>query len=139
MFIELHLNFNKRLLHNLCSTFRASSKTPIPTPKKRRRCVDPVEVSCRLRPLLATDSGQKCVERVSETSLKLIPPVASHGHKNREDMMKAMEQRFYTFHNIFNEIESQKTVFDRLALPLVEDLIRGKNGKSLKITISVII
>jgi len=30
---------------------------------------------------------------------------------------------FYSFNNIFNEEERQKDVFDKLALPLVEELV----------------
>ena len=35
----------------------------------------------------------------------------------------------YTFEYVFDEYTSQKALYDHCALPLVEDVIRGKNGK----------
>ena len=34
--------------------------------------------------------------------------------------------------NVFDEDASQKAVFDNAALPLIEDLLKGKNGKAKK-------
>lgn len=36
----------------------------------------------------------------------------------------------YKFEHVFDEYSSQKAVFERVALPLVEDLIFGRNGES---------
>ena len=48
-------------------------------------------------------------------------------------------QTQYQFECVFDEDASQKAVFDRVALPLVEDLLFGKNGLSRNISfISVI-
>lgn len=35
----------------------------------------------------------------------------------------------FTFQYVFDEYTSQKAVFDYVACPLVDDLLRGKNGK----------
>ena len=34
----------------------------------------------------------------------------------------------YKFQHVFDEYTSQKAIFDYSALPLVEDLLKGKNG-----------
>lgn len=36
----------------------------------------------------------------------------------------------FTFQYVFDEYTSQKAVFDYVACPLVDDLLRGKNGKN---------
>jgi kinesin family member 23 len=33
-----------------------------------------------------------------------------------------------TFLKVFDEFASQKTLFDNVAMPLVEDVLHGKNG-----------
>ena len=38
----------------------------------------------------------------------------------------------YKFQHVFDEDASQKAVFDNAALPLIEDLLKGKNGKAKK-------
>lgn len=35
----------------------------------------------------------------------------------------------YQFQYVFDEYTSQKAVYDYVAMPLMEDLIKGKNGK----------
>ena len=67
-------------------------------------------------------TGTSCVEQMNETTLKITAPVGSQLFKNNPVSL------FYTFNSIFNEEETQKACFDKLALPLVNDLIRGKNG-----------
>ena len=37
-------------------------------------------------------------------------------------------QSQYTFQYVFDEYTSQKALFDHVGLPLVEDVLRGKNG-----------
>ena len=108
------------LKHSNPLLFRTSTRTPSSVQKtpKRRKCTDPVEVSCRIRPL----NGSKCIERISETAVKLVAPAGSHGFKSNPVSL------FYTFNNIFPEEDSQKVVFDKLALPLVNELIQGKNS-----------
>ena len=73
-----------------------------------------------MRPLPGTPA--KCVEQLSETTLKITAPAGSQGFRSNPVSL------FYTFNTIFNEGDGQKSVFDKLALPMVEDLIKGKNG-----------
>jgi len=35
----------------------------------------------------------------------------------------------YKFHHVFDEYTSQKAIFDQVALPLIGDLVHGKNGE----------
>ena len=37
-------------------------------------------------------------------------------------------QTQYTFSHVFDEFADQKTVFEQAALPLAEDVVKGKNG-----------
>ena len=95
-------------------------RTPSSTQKtpKRRKCTDPVEVSCRIRPV----AGATCAEQINDNTLKITAPAGSQTFKNNPVSL------FYTFNSIFDEETTQKACFDKLALPLVDDLIRGKNG-----------
>ena len=43
-------------------------------------------------------------------------------------------QTQYQFECVFDEEASQKAVFDRVALPLVEDVLFGKNGLTRNIS-----
>ena len=45
-------------------------------------------------------------------------------------MLGLIFQYQYKFEHVFDEYSSQKAVFERVALPLVEDLIFGRNGES---------
>lgn len=38
-------------------------------------------------------------------------------------------QTQHTFKKVYDEKTSQKVLFDNVALPLVDDLVHGKNGK----------
>ena len=40
-----------------------------------------------------------------------------------------MLQMQYTFQQVFDEFTTQKAVFDAVAMSLVDDVLRGKNGK----------
>ena len=83
--------------------------------------MDPVEVSCRIRPLFG--QGSKCVEKVDDSLLKITAPPTSQLYKNNP-----VAPFLYTFSDVYDEEVSQKAVFDKLALPLVEDVVKGKNG-----------
>lgn len=82
---------------------------------------EPVEVYCRLRPLDDPNEAV-CAKPMNEKVVQLVPPdnaVGRNGH---------VKEYQYTFQNVFDEYSSQKAVFDRTALPLVEDLLSGKSG-----------
>lgn len=83
---------------------------------------DPVQVYCRLRPM-QRDSDISCMKIVSPTTVVLTPPSSAISYRNENN--KTME---YTFKEVFPPEASQQEVFDKVALPLVEGLIKGKNG-----------
>jgi len=102
---------------------RTPAKTPArpqPTPSRRAQdgvVRDPVEVFCRVRP---DDSEEPCVQVCDDTSLKLVPPEASRGYNNKETQC--------SFKHVFDTTAGQGAVFDRVGMPLVTDLLQGKNG-----------
>ncbi|CAG2179699.1 unnamed protein product, partial [Oppiella nova] len=88
---------------------------PKPTPQNRS-AKEPVQVFCRLRPL-SNYADVVAVHRVAtnNTLLRLSPP------DKRNEL-------FYKFKQVFSENTSQKEIFADIALPLVSDLVNGKNG-----------
>lgn len=102
-----------------------SRKTPKKTPRKpsKSKLKDPVEVYCRIRPLNDNDE-ETCVEVISKNTIQLSPPHTSQGFKSGHRVTTTQ----HSFKYVFDEDSSQKTVFDTVALPLVHDLIHGKNG-----------
>ncbi|XP_074593708.1 kinesin-like protein KIF23 [Brevipalpus obovatus] len=76
---------------------------------------DPVEVYCRLRPL-KNQNDLICIRRINDNTLRLI----ACGNNKLESS--------YTFKYVFDTETSQKVIFDKVALPLIKDLLNGKNG-----------
>uniref|UniRef100_A0A8C3T1G1 Kinesin-like protein n=1 Tax=Chelydra serpentina TaxID=8475 RepID=A0A8C3T1G1_CHESE len=83
---------------------------------------DPVGVYCRVRPLSVQDQ-ECCIEVISETTVQIHPPDGYRIFRNGE-----YRETQYTFKEVFGTLVTQKALFDVVARPLVEDLIRGKNG-----------
>ncbi|XP_023962975.1 kinesin-like protein KIF23 isoform X8 [Chrysemys picta bellii] len=83
---------------------------------------DPVGVYCRVRPLSVQDQ-ECCIEVISETTIQIHPPDGYRIFRNGE-----YRETQYTFKEVFGTLVTQKALFDVVARPLVEDLIRGKNG-----------
>ncbi|XP_026760019.1 kinesin-like protein KIF23 [Galleria mellonella] len=83
---------------------------------------DPVYVFCRLRPM-QRDADVPCVKILSPTTVLMSPPSTALSYRNENN--KTMK---YTFKEVFPPETSQQEVFDKVALPLVEGLIKGKNG-----------
>ncbi|XP_060116133.1 kinesin-like protein KIF23 isoform X1 [Heteronotia binoei] len=81
---------------------------------------DPVGVYCRLRPVPDQDC---CIEVISSTTVQVHLPDGYRCSRNGE--YKEMQ---YSFKEVFGTNVSQRWVFETVARPLVEDLIRGKNG-----------
>ncbi|CAH1789923.1 unnamed protein product [Owenia fusiformis] len=100
---------------------RQRGKTPRKT-NKRPSQTDPVEVYCRIRPL-SNDNEEVCVKALSTNVVQLCPTEASHAYK-----MGNIKETQYTFQYVFDKYTSQKAMFDHTALPLVEDVLKGKNG-----------
>ncbi|XP_075362571.1 kinesin-like protein KIF23 isoform X6 [Mycteria americana] len=83
---------------------------------------DPVGVYCRVRPLSRPDQ-ECCIEVISETTVQIHPPDGYRIFRNGE-----YRETQYSFKEVFGTLVAQKELFDVVAKPLVEDLIRGKNG-----------
>lgn len=83
---------------------------------------DPVQVYCRLRPM-QRDFDASCMKIISSTTVLLSPPATALSYRNEN--AKTMK---YTFKEVFPPETSQQEVFDKVALPIVEGLIKGKNG-----------
>ncbi|KAM5171024.1 kinesin-like protein KIF23 [Mantella aurantiaca] len=93
-------------------------------PKKPPNTVqkDPVGVYCRVRPLSPPDQ-ECCIEVINETTVQLHPPDGCKVNRNGE-----YKETQYSFKQVFGTQMTQKHLFDVVSKPLVEDLIRGKNG-----------
>ncbi|XP_042660178.1 kinesin-like protein KIF23 isoform X5 [Tyto alba] len=83
---------------------------------------DPVGVYCRVRPLSRSDQ-ECCIEVINETTVQIHPPDGYRVFRNGE-----YRETQYSFKEVFGTLVVQKELFDVVAKPLVEDLIRGKNG-----------
>ena len=55
-------------------------------------------------------------------------PVCLHPSDSHDYVMLCVQYQ-YKFEHVFDEYASQKAVFEHIALPLVEDLIFGRNGR----------
>ncbi|GBP81704.1 Kinesin-like protein KIF23 [Eumeta japonica] len=83
---------------------------------------DPVQVYCRVRPM-HSDTDVSCMKIISATTVLMTPSATAISHRNEN--IKSMK---YTFKEVFKPETSQQEVFDKVASPLVEGLLKGKNG-----------
>uniref|UniRef100_A0AAQ5Y9K7 Kinesin-like protein n=1 Tax=Amphiprion ocellaris TaxID=80972 RepID=A0AAQ5Y9K7_AMPOC len=104
--------------------FSRKGKTPRrPPPKKPPNSQkDPVGVYCRVRPLGAEDE-ECCIEVISSTTIQLHAPEGFKTNRNGE-----YKETQYSFKKVFGVSVAQMELFEYVAKPLVDDLIRGKNG-----------
>uniref|UniRef100_A0A7N6C2T2 Kinesin-like protein n=1 Tax=Anabas testudineus TaxID=64144 RepID=A0A7N6C2T2_ANATE len=101
----------------------SKGKTPRrPGPKKANIEKDPVGVYCRIRPLGGEDE-ECCVEMISSSTIQLHAPNGLKANRNGE-----YKETQYTFKKVFGINTTQLELFEDIAKPLVEDLIRCKNG-----------
>lgn len=83
---------------------------------------DPVQVYCRLRPMqFPTDVS--CMRITSNTTLVVTPPESAVNFRTITN--KEIQT---TFSHVFLPDATQREVFKTVALPLVENLIHGRNG-----------
>ncbi|XP_015439074.1 PREDICTED: kinesin-like protein KIF23 [Dufourea novaeangliae] len=80
-----------------------------------------VKVFCRLRPM-AHPNDVSCMRIISDTNLIITPPESVTNIRNANRIIQT------SFSHVFSPNASQKEVFDLVALPLVENLINGKNS-----------
>ncbi|CAG9576963.1 unnamed protein product [Danaus chrysippus] len=83
---------------------------------------DPVQVYCRLRPM-QRETDVSCIKILSPTTVLMTPPATAISYRN-----EGAKTMTYTFKEVFPPEATQQDVFDKLAFPLVEGLIKGKNG-----------
>ncbi|XP_022122453.2 kinesin-like protein KIF23 [Pieris rapae] len=83
---------------------------------------DPVHVYCRLRPM-QNENDNSCINILSPTTILMVPPPTALAYRNENS--KTMK---YTFKEVFPPNSNQKEIFDKVAYPLVDGLIKGKNG-----------
>ncbi|XP_015597469.1 kinesin-like protein KIF23 [Cephus cinctus] len=83
---------------------------------------EPVHVYCRLRPMqYPTDVS--CMRVISDTTINISPPESASNLRN--GTAKEIQT---IFSRVFTADVSQREVFRVVALPLVENLIQGRNG-----------
>ncbi|XP_011505660.1 PREDICTED: kinesin-like protein KIF23 [Ceratosolen solmsi marchali] len=83
---------------------------------------DPVQVYCRLRPMqFANDIS--CMKIIQDTTIAITPPESAMNFRNG-----AQKEIQTTFTHVFAENISQREIFQIVSLPLVENLIHGRNG-----------
>ncbi|KAL3284690.1 hypothetical protein HHI36_018839 [Cryptolaemus montrouzieri] len=80
---------------------------------------EPVKVFCRIRPL-KEDEDTSCILLVSPTVLSLNTP--------SDPKYPSQRQLHCQFNQIFTSYATQKEVFDFVAMPLLQDLLKGKNA-----------
>ncbi|CAK9833665.1 Kinesin-like protein KIF23 [Anthophora retusa] len=113
----------------VCFTMKSANfKPPVTTRKhaNRPKCdndtsKEPVKVYCRLRPMVHPNDVS-CIKIISDTSLIITPPESV---TNVRTANKAIQT---CFSHVFGPKVSQREVFNVVALPLVKNLINGKNS-----------
>ena len=100
---------------------------PPKTPKSRHNSdtslvKDPVQVFCRIRPL-QSEADLTCVRVVSPAIVALIPPENAINYK-----ISNLKETQYVFKHLFDTKSNQHEIYTTVAQPLVENLIKGKNG-----------
>ncbi|XP_043465366.1 kinesin-like protein KIF23 [Leptopilina heterotoma] len=83
---------------------------------------DPVQVYCRLRPMqFPTDTS--CMKVISDPTIVITPPESAANFR-----LTTCKEIQTTFTRVFNSEVPQREVFNMVALPLVENLIQGRNS-----------
>ncbi|XP_054008311.1 kinesin-like protein KIF23 [Hylaeus anthracinus] len=101
----------------------SSARKPTSRPKcNNMLSKDPVQVYCRLRPM-QHPTDVSCMKVISNTTLAITPPESSMNFRNCSN--KEIQT---TFSRVFTPEATQKEIFNIVALPLVENIIRGKNS-----------
>lgn len=83
---------------------------------------DPVQVYCRLKPM-QHPADVSCMKLISDTTVVITPPESAMNFRNSSN--KEIQT---TFSRVFSPDATQKEIFNIVALPLVENVIRGRNS-----------
>ncbi|KAK9505405.1 hypothetical protein O3M35_009470 [Rhynocoris fuscipes] len=81
---------------------------------------EPIEVYCRVKPL--NNSEESCLTVIPPNQIKISPPLS---YFRNGGPTKAM---LYTFKKVYDDSTSQKSIFTSVALPLIQNVLTGKNG-----------
>lgn len=101
---------------------KVAPKTPLRLPRQNSNASkDSVQVFCRIRPV--NDNEESCIKVISPTTVVLTPPEMAVNYKSA-----CLRETHYIFKNVFDTNSRQREVYNIVAQPLVESLIRGKNG-----------
>ncbi|XP_018056057.1 PREDICTED: kinesin-like protein KIF23 [Atta colombica] len=103
----------------------ARSKTPARKPISRPKgsnmmSKDPVQVYCRLRPMQSL-TDVSCMTVESDKIVVIMPPGSTVNFRTNKEIKT-------TFSHVFKSDVTQREIFETVALPLVENLINGRNG-----------
>ena len=100
-----------------------SARKPASRPKCNNMLTkDPVQVYCRLRPM-QHPTDILCMKVISDTTVAITPPESAINFRNSSN--KEIQT---TFSRVFTPNATQKEIFKVVALPLVENVIRGRNS-----------
>lgn len=99
---------------------RDRAKTPRKAKKRQSEVKDPVEVLCRLR-TLPNSIEESCITVIDDSTVLLQPPEQSRAFQNSKEVQ-------YKFNKVFGEVTGQTDLFRSVGYPLVDDLIKGRNG-----------
>lgn len=108
--------------HFRMNNFTSGPKTPRMFGGSRGDVSEPIEVYCRIRPM-SDKNEMSCIQKLSKTTVKMSTPDTATNF--RENCCKEFQ---YTFSHVFDVDTCQKSVFDHVALPIVDGLIHGRNG-----------
>ncbi|KAJ8683831.1 hypothetical protein QAD02_019623 [Eretmocerus hayati] len=100
----------------------SAHKSAKPRPPNNMTSRDPVQVYCRLRPM-QSPSDVSCLRVISDTTIVVTPPESAMNYRN--GLQREIQT---TFTRVFTDGVNQRDVFQIVALPLVDNLIHGRNG-----------
>ena len=113
--MNLSIRFTKIDFSNTKTPSKGPPTKPKPNVNNNKENKEPVEVFCRLRPL-ANFTDLVVVQRFNDKVVKISDP------KGNKDNI------FYNFKYVFDCDVTQKEVFDRVAKPMVQDLIVNRQN-----------
>ncbi|XP_018377804.1 PREDICTED: kinesin-like protein KIF23 [Trachymyrmex cornetzi] len=100
---------------------KTSARKPISRPKgSNMMSKDPVQVYCRLRPMQSS-TDVSCMTVESDRTVVITPPGSAANFRTNKEIKT-------TFSHVFKSDVTQREIFETVALPLVENLINGRNG-----------
>ena len=115
--------YNNKKMKSARTKPPGSARKPINRPRCNNMISkDPVQVYCRLRSM-QHPTDVSCMKVTSDTTVVIIPPESATNFRNANN--KEIQT---TFSMVFTPDTPQKEVFNVVALPLVENVIRGRNS-----------